>query len=1024
MTRPLWVPVNLLIGLWLLSFPSLALPLLDGQSFIYDISADGALEHGTLDAYASMYRLRVNGANYVGRVEALAADGRQANLTTFVEPASGLEIQRRIYVSKANNFARYMEILYNPTIVARTVDVEVFGNLGAGTNTTVVADQKNFLITDDVVNGVSGSMPALLHYHSQIGSTVAATHTVNGNRLSWIYPKVTVAPQARVRLIYFIAQVADVDAAKETATFIFSNPSALYEGIQAVGRNEVLNFAPAVPTPRTDFSAAPFLNVGELRTGTLSDDDPLGHGRAMTPADAYALNLAANQQVTIRLAAYFNAYLYLYENVTGTIISASNDDAGMNTTNAEMVFTAPAAGTFYIEATAHNRRERGDYTLEVIAGAANQPPRAYPFETTAETSGWIAPATVTFTDFSDDPDGQIVERCWQFGDGSPSVCSPEADNKTVTHVYEQAGHYSVGLTVRDNLNAYAYANEQVSISAIPSAVILPVSNTVTAELGAPPMVHSQTRANAFAHRYLVTVAAGQELVIDMRSEEFDSYLYLYDPYNRLLRQDDNSGGGKNARLRYTAVHSGDFLIEATSFQDSTTGNYSLTLELADKNTPIIATIEASTFLDNPLNNLFIARLPESFQATFYSWNFGDGSRTVSTDEAVVAHTFPRNGQFTVTVTAMNGNDHQANGSQTFTMNNEVQAPVARFRVSPLFGEKPLRVFFMNESASRLSGDKLNYVWQFGDGEISTDKDPAHTFTREGTYHVVLQAFSSLTQQSASFSMPVTVIDRSSANIPVTGMTRFRPQVLMAGFDPMLVDLLDTDMKIFALVRPGSAPLQTVRAIQNGTDFSVIMQHVATYANGDQRYETVYTFAKGSLPVSTFANLFGDQNGQFRVQAVDQGGQFHAFPNLEIGNNPLLDAVPVSLNIEPLQQVGVRRSQPQVLAAGFDPALVDTQNSDFTIKAVVREGLYPIHSVVLKQNQGDFSLPMRWLETLPNGDKLFAVTYTYPRDYLKKGTLGNLFGDQPTPAQFMVIVTDQAQQTHRFPEFKIGNFPQQ
>ncbi|OQW93292.1 MAG: hypothetical protein BWK79_11880, partial [Beggiatoa sp. IS2] len=459
--------------------------------------------------------------------------------------------------------------------------------------------------------------------------------------------------------------------------------------------------------------------------------------------------------------------------------------------------------------------------MEILAGATNHPPNAYHFEFTAEESGLIAPATVTFTDFSEDPEGQITERCWQFGDGSPAVCSTESDHKTVTHVYEQAGHYSVGLTVRDDLNSYAYANEQVSISATPSGVILPVSNTVTAELGAPPMAHSQTRANAFAHRYLVTVTAGQELVIDMRSDEFDSYLYLYDQYNRLLRQDDNSGGGQNARLRYTPVHSGDFLIEATSFQDGTTGNYSLTLELADKNTPVIATIEASTFLDNPLDNLFIARLPESFQATFYSWSFGDGSRTVSTDEAVVAHTFPRKGQFTVTVTAVNASNREANGSQPFAINSEVHAPETRFRVSPLFGEKPLRVFFANESTSRLTGDELNYVWQFGDGEISTDKDPAHTFTREGTYHVVLQAFSSLTQQSASFSMPVTVIDRSSANIPVTGMTRFRPQVLMAGFDPMLVDLLDTDMKVFAVVRPGSAPLQTVRAIQNGSDFALI-----------------------------------------------------------------------------------------------------------------------------------------------------------------------------------------------------------
>ncbi|OQW93293.1 MAG: hypothetical protein BWK79_11885 [Beggiatoa sp. IS2] len=365
MTRPNWVKVKWLVGLWLIPLSSLALQLLDGQSFIYDVGKDGALMQGTLDAYAFMYRLRVNGANYVGHVDGLSVNGRQVNLTPFVEPASGLEVERRIYVSQANNFARYMEILYNPTSVAQTVDLEIFGNLGAGANTTIVADQKNFLITDDVVNGISESIPALLHYHSQVGSAVAATHTLNGNHLSWIYPKVTVAPQSRVRLIYFVAQAKSKEIAKEVATFLFSNPSALYEGIQAVGRSEILNFTPAVPTPRNDMSTAPFLNVGELRTGVLSEDDPLGHGRAMTPADAYALNLAAAQQVTIRLSAYFNAYLYLFKDVTGTNILAGNDDSGINTTNAEIVFTAPEAGTYYIEATAHNRRERGDYTMEI-----------------------------------------------------------------------------------------------------------------------------------------------------------------------------------------------------------------------------------------------------------------------------------------------------------------------------------------------------------------------------------------------------------------------------------------------------------------------------------------------------------------------------------------------------------------------------------------------------------------------------------------------------------------------------------
>lgn len=1031
MINPRWGAFRLLLMLvWPL--PSFSLQLFDAESFIYDVGDEGALIRGSLDAYDHLYRLRINGANYTGQIIGLSPNGRKIQTSAFTEPRSGLEVERQIYVSKTNNFARYTEIIRNPTAFPQAVEIEIFGNLGSGNETVIIEEKKNYLITDDHVAEQSGSRPVLLHYHSQAGHTLAATHTLSINQLSWIYPSVTVPPATEIQFIYFVAQTTDVEAANRLAAFIFNNPTALYETIPLTDLTKIVNFTPPRPSTEVDFSHAPFLSTGELRSGVLTEDDKLSVLRANTPADVYALNLAAEEPITIRLSAYFNTYLYLFADEFGKDLLKANDDLESETTAAEITFIAPQEGIYYLEATAHDHRDRGPYTLEILKGNFNRTPLAQPIE--FPLTELTAPATVTFTDFSQDPDGRIVQRCWQFGDGSPLNCVAEETDEagalaappaTITHLYQTAGYYSVGLTIKDDQGAYAHRNEQLAIKAVPQAVVLPLSSTLTTELASSSAGRSQTRSSAFANRYLISSAqAGQELVVDMQAEDFDSYLYLYDQYNRLLRQDDNGGGGQHARLRYTPMHSGDLLLEATSFKDNTLGNYSLTLARATPNAALIVPVEALTFLTNPLQNLFIARVPDSFQPNFFQWDFGDKSPVTRTDEAVVAHTFPKHGQFTLTVTALDATKRDASGTQLFTINNEVSAPQPRFRASPLFGETPLRVFFTNESFSTLQGDNLSYVWQFGDGEVATTPSPAHTFTREGTYHVILQAYSTLTQQSASFSLPITVIDRSSSHIPVVGTARLRPQVLLAGFDPMLVDLLDTEMKVFALIRPGDAPIQTVRAIQNDSNFVLVMQHVATYANGDQHYEAVYPFVKGTLPVSTFANLFGDKTGQFRIQAIDQAGQFHSFPNLEIGHNPPLATVPLSLHIEPLQQVGVRRSLPQVLAAGFDPALVDATDGQFTIKAIVREGLFPIQQVNLKQNKGDFDLPMHQIATLPNGDKLYAVTYTYPRESLKSGTLGNLFGDQPSPDQFKISVTDQAQQVHRFPEFKIGNFPKQ
>ena len=106
--------VRLATILLIFSYPIFAMQLFDGESFIYDIGTNGVLQHGTLDAYDNMYRLRINGANYVGDITGISADGRKVRLETFTEPSTGLKIKRNIYVSKTKNFARYTEIFTNP----------------------------------------------------------------------------------------------------------------------------------------------------------------------------------------------------------------------------------------------------------------------------------------------------------------------------------------------------------------------------------------------------------------------------------------------------------------------------------------------------------------------------------------------------------------------------------------------------------------------------------------------------------------------------------------------------------------------------------------------------------------------------------------------------------------------------------------------------------------------------------------------------------------------------------------------
>jgi hypothetical protein len=62
----------------------------------------------------------------------------------------------------------------------------------------------------------------------------------------------------------------------------------------------------------------------------------------------------------------------------------------------------------------------------------------------------------------------------------------------------------------------------------------------------------QTMADGtFADIWQFQGTAGQTVTIDVRSEEFDSYLQLLDANGNKLGEDDDSGGGLNARLSYT-----------------------------------------------------------------------------------------------------------------------------------------------------------------------------------------------------------------------------------------------------------------------------------------------------------------------------------------------------------------------------------------------------------------------------------------------------------------------------------------
>jgi C1A family cysteine protease len=91
--------------------------------------------------------------------------------------------------------------------------------------------------------------------------------------------------------------------------------------------------------------------------------------------------------------------------------------------------------------------------------------------------------------------------------------------------------------------------------------------------------------------------------------------------------------------------------------------------------------------------------------------------------------------------------------KAFTM-PAVPPPDARFTATPKKGKKPLRVAFKDRSLRR----PISWLWDFGDGQTSTDRNPVHSYANAGTYTVTLTVKNTGGEDSMVKEQLITVTD--------------------------------------------------------------------------------------------------------------------------------------------------------------------------------------------------------------------------------------------------------------------------
>ena len=222
------------------------------------------------------------------------------------------------------------------------------------------------------------------------------------------------------------------------------------------------------------------------------------------------------------------------------------------------------------------------------------------------------------------------------------------------------------------------------------------------------------------------------------------------PYSSVWRISNGGGGyytgnytGATNKLTYTFPYPGNYTVAVAA--KSCSGGYNNEREVYYINyqvAPVVCPIyppdfsitvpdstypETIRFWDNTLNqnaNLNCSAI----------WYFGDGDSSYSPYQSFPTHTYSSPGSYNATLKLIS----PGGCSKQFTKSITVLGPCTITSGFSLSRDAVIasRIIFANTSAS--STDSLSYIWYFGNGDSSIEKNPVYFYSAPGTYQVKLK----------------------------------------------------------------------------------------------------------------------------------------------------------------------------------------------------------------------------------------------------------------------------------------------
>jgi len=329
--------------------------------------------------------------------------------------------------------------------------------------------------------------------------------------------------------------------------------------------------------------------------------------------------------------------------------------------------------------------------------------------------------------FSDQSTNSPTSWLWDFGDGNTSTV------ENPTHTYLTSGTFTVTLMVTNEFGSDTMIKQ----------------NLIT--------VNSAVPVAAFSANNTVIDQGNQIVFSDQSTNSPTSWEWDFGDGTTSTIQNPThtylAAGTFTVTLTVTNVFGSDTMIK----QNLITVNSAVPVAAFSTNTAVIDQGNQIIFSDQSTNS-----------PTSWFWDFGDGNTSTVQNPT---HIYLTAGTFTLKLTVTNdfGSDTMIK-QNLITVNSAV--PVAAFSANTAVIDQGGEIIFSDQSTN----SPTSWLWDFGDGNTSTVKNPTHTYLTAGTFTVKLTVtndfgFDTMIKQNlitvnsavpvAAFSANNTVIDQGN-----------------------------------------------------------------------------------------------------------------------------------------------------------------------------------------------------------------------------------------------------------------------